>query len=231
MKKLCPAHKDTNPSLHIYETYAHCFTCGYRCPVSELGLSEEEKSIRACPTNISEEMEYIDGLSKIEVRGLSLPADDSGYYIIWSSGEFYKKRLWEGKSRYIGPRGHRPPLFVLPGNGSNKVLFLVEGELNALSLFQAIHPKVNTNTIASPGSAVELPKALDFCLRFDSIAVIVDKDIPGVAWGLKLKQDLLKHKKRVELVAIEKDINQILQDEGDVGVRSWFESLDVSKWM
>jgi len=205
--------------MHIYADKAYCFVCGFICPSEEVASAEELKKIKRDPTDIRSAIEFIETLPKKYIRGLKLHFDDSGYYIIWPTREFYKKRMSFGKIRYMGPRGHKVPLLKFVGQARG-ALIVVEGEMNALSLE---HCKVTKATIVSPGSATELVKHLDYYLTFDSIVVIVDRDAAGVAHGLTLKKLLIKSKKKVQLVACEKDINQILQEEERQGVKDWFE--------
>lgn len=218
MKIKCPAHKDRTPSLHVYDDGAYCFVCGYRCSLGELGVDPKDVPKRE-PENIGETLEYIRTLPMEEIRGLRLHGDGFGYFIVWPDNSYYKKRLYEGAVRYVGPRGHRPPLLQIPA-ACGKHLVIVEGELNALSLGEVLSGRAN---ICSPGSCTEALKHISLYLTTAySFDIVVDKDIPGVAHGLKLKQELLKRGSReVKLVAVEKDINQILQDEGQEGVSKW----------
>lgn len=211
----------------MYPDRAYCFVCRYSCPSDNIVSAEELQQMRQEPADIEEEMAYIQQLPIRDIRGLKLPVDDQGYYIVWPNNNFYKKRLFEGKSRYVGPRGHRPPIFEYLTN--RKSCIVIEGELNAVSGYNSLSSKVtNRVTILSPGSATELPKILPYLLTFDTIAIIVDRDIPGVGWGSNLKHELVKHQKKVQLVAVEKDINQILQEEGKEGVKKWFkENVDM----
>ena len=212
MKRKCPAHKDTNPSLHVYPDHTYCYVCGYRGKPEEILSQSEFLNLRAEPTDIPEMVEYINGLPKTNIRGLYLPTDNTGFYILWPDNKFYKKRVFTGKNRYIGPRGHKVPPLILKGHSKN--LVIVEGELNALSLKQV----GVAATIISPGSATELTKHLPKYLTFDNISIIVDKDIPGVVWGLQLKDELIKHNKRIELITLETDYNETLQKEGEAGL-------------
>lgn len=228
LKVLCPAHKDTNPSLHLYEEWAHCYTCGYHVRIEEIATPEQILSMQKEPTDIGAELEYISSLPLKEIRGLALPADDRGYYIVWPDGHFYKKRMFNDTPRYVAPRGHPLPLFVYSVHPRN--LVIVEGELNAMSLHEAC---VTDATIASPGG-VAVPrknrqlKYLDKFLTFDQIIVIVDKDVAGVCWGVKVKEELLKRGKRVQLIALEKDFNQQLQDGGIEEIRkTWKSQVDL----
>lgn len=207
MKVKCtnPKHIDSNPSMEVYENGSYCFSCGYH--TSEY---TDSTAVRKPPTDINKELEYIDGLEKREIRGLSLPADDLGYYITWPDRSYYKKRLYEGKARYIGPRGHRAPLYRIPGVDP-KTLVVVEGEINAITLSNAIG---NILTIVSPGSATELTRHIALYKLYSIVYIVIDRDIPGVINGLKLKDLLLERGRVVHLVAKEKDYNQILQEEG-----------------
>lgn len=219
-----PNHKDTNPSMQVYEDWCHCFVCDYRIPTEEVLNGEQIRFIKKEPENLTETLEYIRQLPILRIRGLYFPHSYRGYYIVWPDNSFYKLRLKEGTTRYVGPRGHKPGVFKYPGNDS--ILVLIEGEINCISLKESI-PE-NIATLASPGSATEFTRYTSFCLRYSKIYIIVDKDIPGVVNGLKLKEELIKNKKWVKLIATEKDINQILQEEGKEGVRSWIkENLEL----
>lgn len=214
VKCLNPLHKDESPSMEIYPDGAYCFACGF----STNKISDPNAPVKP-KEDISKTMEYIDGLPKRQIRGLLLPFDESGYYIVWGDRGYYKKRLFEGKSRYLGPSGHRPTLLQL-GQPSDRVL-VIEGEMNALSA-SLVYPGM----ILSPGASTNFMSYCSTYLLYTSIYAIVDKDIPGVVAGLKLKEFLLKNKKVVSLVAKEKDYNQILQDEGQEALKkTLFEDL------
>lgn len=229
MKISCvnPDHDDKEPSMEVYEDRAYCFSCGYSVPSEEVVDALDLKKLRREKTDIQAVLNYVEELPLRPVRGLVLPFDGRGYFIVWPDNSFYKKRMLEGNNRYIGPSGHKPPLYVFERSKTD--LVIVEGELNALSLAKS---KVTTATIASPGSAVELNKHLNKYLTYQNIVIIVDKDAAGVSNGLELKNTLMSNKKKVSLVACEKDINQILQDSGHEGVREWYKKeVGVSSWV
>lgn len=216
-KILCPYHEDTNPSMHVYEKYAHCFVCGARMAITKSGDIKDRALVRE---DIAKSLLNILLLPKTTIRGLELYSDRDGYYLLWPRGNYYKKRLWKGKSRYIGPKGHTPPLmsFDIPYQDR---LVIVEGELNAMSLNLCGIKAV----ICSPGSATNLMRYIKDYLRYSEVCVIVDYDEPGVANGALLRDELLKHGKRVQLIAMEdRDLNDILQEEGKEGVRKWADS-------
>src|ERR1700744_4724380 len=126
-------HEDTTPSMHIYHnegrTVGFCFVCGAQARLQDL----EDKYVKPVEqTNIAERMDYILDLPVKKIRGLYLPYDHYGFYVCWPNHKFYKRRNWEGKARYIGPSGHRPPLLVANTSLANE-LTVVEGELNVLS--------------------------------------------------------------------------------------------------
>lgn len=217
MKILCPQHQDSNASLHVYSDGGFCFVCQYRCTLEELDLDEEEvKRVKKEPEDIKTSLSYIESLPKVYIRQLWFPADRNGFYVVWPDGSYYKKRLYSGTVRYIGPVGHKAPLFSYAKGGP---LILTEGEINALS-FKTYMPNF-TGTIASPGSCNEFTRHIDKYLQYDSIFVIVDRDEPGVREGLKLGRELLKRGKTVKLVSVEKDINEVLVQDGPEAVRHW----------
>lgn len=217
MRIHCPYHDDKTPSMYCYEEFAHCFVCNAHVPVERVLDGEDISKVKQEAEDVVSRLRIIQELGIDRIRSLSLPRDNEGYYIVWPSGDFYKYRYFGEGQRYKGPKGHKAPVFNL-GPDSN-TLVVVEGEINALSLAEAF--KTRRYAISSPGSCNEMMRHLPFYLTFKSISIIVDKDIPGVANGAALKAELIKRKKRVRLIACEKDINQILQDEGKEGVRRW----------
>lgn len=204
-----PKHNDENPSAHIYEDGIYCFSCGYY----EKGEYEAE---RKQPEELLGKVEYIKSLSIHRIRGLDLPADDYGYYILWPDSNFYKLRTFNG-TRYLAPKGHQQPLLLL--EGKNKDLVIVEGELNAMSL-KKVFPDL---TVCSPGSATQLSVHYSKYLNLtnNNVIVIVDKDPAGVSAGISLKKELLKKRKKVRLIACERDLNEILQKDGEEGIKTW----------
>ncbi len=142
--------------------------------------------------------------------------DLGGYYIVWPDKSYYKQRMFRGDIRYKGPKGHKVPLYVIKGN---KNLIIVEGEINAITL-GILGLK---DTIVSPGSAGEINKHVSFYLQYSRIRCIVDKDIPGVVAGLKLKEELLKYKRNIQLVAVSRDFNDVLETEGQEGLKKYYQ--------
>lgn len=227
MKVNCtnPHHTDTNPSMHVYDDRAYCFSCGFSVPSEEVVSLNELNRIKKEPEDVNSTLHYIRQCPIRSIRGLEFHYDSTGYFILWPAGvDFYKKRLFKGDTRYIGPRGRRAPLFEIPGN-SKTCCIVVEGEVNALSLSLALG---NMYPIFSPGSANEFLYHTNKYLTFDQVCCILDKDKPGVIAGLKTKTELRNRGKKVHLVACEKDCNQILQDEGIKGLQDWFgETLEM----
>lgn len=218
-----PDHSDTTPSLHVYEERCFCFVCGFMCKTEEVLNADEIKNLRNSQSekeNIEESIKSIKDLPKTKIRGLDLPTGHSGYYVVWPDDSYYKLRRYDDNPRYVGPRGVRPPLFKLGRN--NKTLVLVEGELNALSLYQSVGSDLLH--VVSPGAAGNFmdERTINYCLQFDQIYVIVDKDPAGIANGKPLR-DLLRDKnKTCSLIALDKDFNQILQESGSKVVEYTF---------
>lgn len=209
-----PSHRDDTPSMEVYAEGAYCFSCGYSTHDVTGDYTPKPK------TDIGAEIEYIKSLPKRGFRGLEFHFDKEGFYILWPDLAFYKKRIFEGTNRYVGPTGHRPPPFKIPGTDT-KNLILVEGEINALSLSVSVG---NLYTIASYGAASNYSICIPLCLIYHSIFVIVDKDIAGVDSGIKLKNQLLKWGKTVHLIATERDVNQILQYGDKKAVREFWDN-------
>ncbi len=201
--------------MELYHDGAWCFVCGYKCELSEVTnevtIEEIKKLKKQAPENIEEKIKEIDCLPKKEVRGFNLPYSESGVYLVWPDKSYYKLRRFDDKPRYIGPKGHKAPLFII--GGSKTTLVVVEGEYNALSL-KKIYEKDDGPTIVSPGSASELIRHWKYYLLFQKIYVIVDRDAAGVANGIRLRDELKKKGKRVVLIALEEDFNDMLQRNG-----------------
>lgn len=224
MRIHCPYHDDKTPSMYCYEEFAHCFVCNAHVPVERVLDGEDIQRVRHEPEDLVSKLRYIQGLETSCIRGLLFRRDSEGYYILWPNDNFYKYRYFGEGQRYKSPTGHQVPLFDL-GPRSN-TLVLVEGEINALSIAESF--KERKFTIASNGPINKIMSFIPFYLTFKRISIIVDRDNVGVANGDALRKELIKHKKRVQLIACEKDINEILQTEGEEGVRKWAdENLDL----
>lgn len=213
----CPYHNDKTASMKIYGTVAFCFACHLSVATSVLNLPGEIKYTKPEPTDIKEKMEYIKSLKIGFIRGLQLPYDDEGYYIVYPTNNYYKKRLDTGKSRYVAPTGHKTPLYVTPGD--SPLLAVIEGELNAAS---AYHVEWDKYKVCSPGSAGEFLKHIDYYRKFKRITLFLDYDAPGIVHGYQTKEVLLKHGCHVNLVLLKKDFNEMLQ-EGEQVLKQFLE--------
>lgn len=215
----CPFHNDSVASMKVYGPVAYCFVCCLSVPTDELNLPENKiNKTKHETTNISERVKYIRSLPLKPIRGLEFHADEGGFYILWPKENYYKKRLYSGKFRYIGPAGARAPLLLMPEFTDH--LVVIEGELNALSLH---HSDIGDYTICSPGSAGEFMRHVATYRSYKRVTLILDHDAAGLLHGCQTKEVLLKAGVYVNLVLIKKDFNQVLQDEGPEKVREKFE--------
>ncbi len=224
MKILCKYHEDTEPSMHVYQNdktlRGYCFVCSAMA-VIEPGdidnLSEIKPSRKI--TDIAGMMSYIQHLPTKIIRGIELPFDQVGYYLRWPTNDHYKRRNWnEGKNRYTGPTGKSQPLFIYPN--MSKHLVLVEGELNAVSLRMAVGDKY---CIASPGPANNFMRFIKQYMVYKQITLVLDYDAPGIVFGCQIKDHLLRAGKRVNLILVEEDYNDLLQKKGQGHVKQQFE--------
>lgn len=206
-KILCPYHHDTTPSMHVYEEYSYCFVCSARVKNSKVGIVPSQMHVPG-QFSIEDKLLEIHALPVNLYRGLLLPADEKGVYITWPNDTYYKKRYYKGEPRYTCPKGKPQPLLIYKGNSH---LVLIEGELNALSACVATQCK---ETIASAGSANDMKRHIKEYLKYKTITIIVDHDAPGIAFGLEMKDNLLKHGKRATLVTVEMDYNDVLTQLG-----------------
>ncbi len=205
--------------MHVYEDGCYCFSCGFTCDIKDV-LNEEEirkfRKEKPEKEDLEETIRQIELLDMRKVRGLTLKSDSTGFYIIWPDRSFYKKRLAAGTSRYVGPRGHRPPLFKIE-RASKDLLIIVEGELNCLSLDLSLGD--SGVSIVSPGSASGLQGYIDYYIKYKQIIIVMDKDPAGVVAGLELKKTLQLRRKSVKLIAVDPDFNETLQTLGPEAVK------------
>jgi DNA primase len=132
---------------------------------------------------------------------------------LWNEDKYYKKRSKhkEKGSKYLCPRGHFKPLFV-PYKHSSQTLFIVEGELNALSLAQ-LEPE---GTVCSPGGTSDFfGKNFDyykkFYLKYKYLYVILDKDAAGIKAALESKAKFIEITPYVEFIFMDNgDCNDLL---------------------
>lgn len=210
-KILCEFHREQTPSMAVYEDGSYfCFGCGaHGKPGTKRSVPIEQRKEKYVEP-IEETITYIRGLPTKTIRGLSLPYDSKYYYIVWPIGLYYTARSWENDGpRYKHPIGHKQIPFVIRRQGSKR-LFIVEGQLNALSIAEVI----SDVDIVSPGSAGELAKWSNNYLGYSEYTIIVDKDQPGIKAGLALREQLIKHCPAVLLKAMEMDANDMLVKRG-----------------
>ena len=217
MKVLCPFHEESTPSCDVRATYYKCYGCGKEGPIKDLEAAEvavpKRNIMRFKPKeDLEASIKRIYSLPTKLIRGFLLPYDSTGYYIPYFDQQYYTKRLWnppKPADKYRGPAGHRKPLLLL-GNNDSKMLTVIEGQLNAMSWYVC-----TGTTAASPGSATDLNREdfVKYYLQYESICIIVDKDPAGALAGINLRDTLLKHGKRVALIALPRDLNDLYQEE------------------
>lgn len=220
MKRIiCPFHKEDTPSMVVYPEAAYCFGCGKKAKLEEVGETYDGGPKKM--EDIDQTLVYIDSLDVEIIRGLLLPADELFYYLVWPKGKYYIKRFKhdiEVNSKYICPKGHKRPLFNYGGGG---ILIIIEGELNAASIFAALDADTDyiRYTIVSPGGATGMLNYLTEYLKYDNIKIIADLDKAGVSAGLMLEDELIKRGKKVEHFFFEEDANDILVKYGPEEIR------------
>lgn len=223
----CPYHADDTPSMNIYPDHAYCFGCGKKVSLEELeALHPISPKSRPNPftrnrlqkENIENTIKRLYSLQKKEIRGVDMPYDESGYYIIYPGAKYYVKRLWDGLSsnKYRSPYGHGKVLFIKEQGLVKDTLLIIEGQMNALSALE-----VTDLSVCSPGSANDLTnsKFLPVYLQYSKFCIIVDRDAPGVINALRLQDALVKSGKRVAIHAVSEDLNKLLVEHGKERVR------------
>lgn len=220
LRILCPVHKEDTPSCVLYDNGWHCFGCGAHGTLDQLGVAAPPpKLTEDLPKRIKE----IEAMPRVLIRGLSLPSDGVGYYIKWPDNKYYKKRLKAGgANKYLCPAGHVKPLLIASPASVSSPLFIVEGELNALSL-----ALIAPGAVVSPGGASEFcsQKYLQEYKKYSTIFIIADNDRAGYEAVVKLKGMLLRHTPKVHAHLMEQDFNDILVERGLAGVIDEYEKI------
>lgn len=222
MKILCKFHKDTRPSMHIYPRAYYCFVCQASGPLSDLGMSPQDLPEEIESEDLKPGLDYIKSLPTKFIRGFDLPYDKDGYYLVWTDGEYYKKRRFEGEPRYLCPKGHKEPLYWVNRNLSD-LLYIIEGQFNAMSL-----ATVTYGDVVSPGGVGNLTNKKDLTTysKYTKLVIVVDDDPAGRAAGISLKAALTK----VPYVSLvftdpENDLNDIHVKYGKEQLRKEFQKL------
>lgn len=218
----CPWHEDRTASLKLMTYGWRCYGCDKRPTHAEvetaLGKTIEQGETREVEKeDLKEKFKYINSLPKKEIRGLLLPEDERGYYIVWPDEQYYKYRLYSSKPKYVSPRGHQPPL-LWARNGKGSTLWVVEGEINSLSV-----SKVVSDDVCSPGSATIfdrlVKKHLTQFMQYSTINVVVDNDSAGIKALIAAKSTFLHNIPFAKYIRLEKDCNEILCEEGPKELR------------
>jgi len=231
----CPRHVEATPSAVVYGDSFHCFGCGSRGPVSELGLSAGE-IIPEYVENIQESVANITRLPTRTIRGFNLHYNARGYYLVWPDASYYKFRSFDdnsGGGKYRGPSGVRKTPFVIGNKGGTikeDRLVLVEGEFNALSLAALEEPDL---FIVSPGGAGDFysrnsERYLQDYLNFSSIDIVVDNDPAGLLAGIEMKSKLAAkgaNASHITIVLVDKDFNEVYEQSGKDGLRKYAAEL------
>lgn len=225
MKINCQFHNDLTASMKVYEDHFYCFGCGKSGGLSLLSGDTNNVVKRANASykpkeDINQKLTYIRTLPNKSIRGFMLPYDESGYYVIYPFEPYYTKRLvnpLKESDKYRGPMGHKKPLFRME-HPTAKMLFVVEGQLNAMSLYASMDIEAS---VVSPGGATDLcrPDFVRMYLQYTHICVIVDKDPAGVVSGLALVNTLIKANKNAVLLPLEVDLNEVYVKKGPDAVK------------
>lgn len=209
--------------MQIYEHNYHCFGCGAHGPLAALENTNYYKFVQRSNNyygnrkeNIAEKMALIKNLPTKQIRGFELPYDSQGYYIVYPDSKYYVKRLWEGNStnKYRSPMGHRKPLYKCLDQQFSKTLWVIEGQLNALTFDKFLQTE---DDVISPGAATDFTRVdfVDYYAKYDTIIFVVDADAAGVINAMKAKDKLLPLKKKVYIHPVENDLNDIYVNQGE----------------
>lgn len=220
----CPHHEEKTPSAVAYSDHYYSFCCGRSGPLSELGLAPGVRIETTYVEDIASSIRAIQALPKQSIRGFELHADMRGYFLIWPSNDYYKRRVYgaESGNKYRGPSGHKKPPFYAQVRNSSEQLILVEGEFNALSL-TTLEPLA---TVISPGGAGDFYSSrgqknlADYAPIHNRIDVVVDADAAGAQAAIETKSRLIVLGcPDVRIHLVERDFNDIHVQNGKEALR------------
>lgn len=222
----CLFHKEDTPSLTLFEDgHYHCFGCGAHGWIDqypELGTVEldEELGVKYVE-DIKASLERISSLPKERYRSLELHFDQRGHYIVWPSNDYYKLRKRDAGSnsdKYRSPAGVSKRPFVLSPAAPATTAIVVEGELNAISIWEAckFYPIICPGAATDFGSQ-EKSKFVDLYSPYKRLIVYTDADKAGCVAAINFKV-LMQQTHDVSIRLMERDFNEILQAKGKDGV-------------
>lgn len=234
-KILCIFHNEQTPSMAIYSNGYHCYGCGASGPLSDLPNYEVLRPKKKVIENLTESLDYVNSLPTKLIRGLELHYDQSGFYILWEGGTYYKKRLWDdARGKYRCPSGHNKPSFwLLRGYRkdplreaiSRHALIVVEGEINALSIAET---SIEAD-IVSPGGVSEFEGFSSEVSGYNRVLVIADEDAPGMNAAFELEYTLIEAGVNASSYLMRRDANEVLVTNGKEALQDEIETaLDMS---
>lgn len=213
------AHVERTDSCHVYGSRWYCFGCGAsgRLDGTEAASPAEDQE----PEDLSDAYEYIESLPLSDVRGLRLPSDARGYFVCWPDRDYYKRRFWRGEPKYVGAKGHAKPLFWARRGGER--LLLCEGEINALSLAEALPFAVASAGGVGDFTSRRLEKHYPQLQTYARITVIVDNDPPGAIAAIEALGYLRARGHQVDYILMDPDANDVLVSQGKTALKDFVE--------
>jgi DNA primase len=222
---LCPKHKEETPSCVLYPNGKfHCYGCGAHGLIKEIGEVDYDQ-IEARPKyveNVAASVDRIRKLPRGDWRGLHLHHDADSFYILWPDLDYYKRRLLAATSgdKYRCPAGVRKPLFHLHARRPSPACVVVEGELNALSVWECIQDY----DVICPGGCGDIQSApqkhAQVFKAYERIEVYTDEDAAGAAAAIRFKAGLLPLVPTINIHLLKRDFNDELQEEGKDAVKA-----------
>ncbi len=213
------------PSSDAYVTYAdghgHCFSCGYHKHKKEEDITEEVTYEYLSHRGISKEVfQFYDVKTKIDKDGKPI---SMGF--VYPNGSVKVRTLPKGFNS-VGDIS-KAGLFGrnLFGPGSSRSVTITEGELDALSLYQAIRSPV-VSVRSSSSAKLDCSVDRSWLNSFERIYLAFDADEPGRAAAAEVAK-LFDYNKvyDVRFGSGRKDANDYLQiGESDELKRTWWNS-------
>ena len=222
----------------VYTDHGHCFVCDY-----DKQFKEKETQTDATPRSVQAIKEIVFDTTE-PFRGLEKRTLDSygvgfkGDYVVFNyrnkSGQFCAQKIRQKKSEADGKRKttwRGSPKEVigfgqhLANPAKHKSICICEGELDAPSVYQSCGGKVAAVSVpnGAQSSAKFIKQNLDEFLKYDSIVVCTDNDLPGHEAASQI-MDLFDPGRVKRCLFPAKDANDTLQELGSHAVKEAVEA-------
>ena len=182
----CPSCSSSDAYCIWSDDHGHCFSCGYTYFPEKSGQEKTHHRAKTIDysgdyTGIKSRGLYEDTLRKFNVRVDNGPVIRFPYYDQAGRIVGYKERTLDKEFRWHGKNADNQ-LFGQQLFGAGKSVVITEGEIDALSVWQA-RPKWPVLSVPNGAKAAKkaISAQLPYLMGFDEVIFMMDTDAAGVA--------------------------------------------------